>query len=88
MKLETLIYFYTEDCEICKTMEPELKKLEEKYDTEIMKVNVEEGEDERALFDELALDECGGVPFMYNQENQKSICGFADASKIEEELLD
>ncbi len=88
MTIETLIYFYTDDCEICKQMEPELKKLEEKYDSEIMRVNVEEGEDERSLFDELALDECGGVPFTYNQENQKSICGFASAEKIEEELLD
>ncbi len=81
-----LIYFYTEDCEICKNIEPELKKLEEKYETEIMRVNVEEGEDERSLFDELALDECGGVPFLFNQENNKSICGFATAEDIEEIL--
>jgi thiol-disulfide isomerase/thioredoxin len=84
--METLIYFYTDDCEICKMMEPELHKLEEKYGSEIMRINVEEGEVERALFDELALDECGGVPFMYNQENQKSICGFANADDIEERL--
>ncbi len=82
----TLIYFYTEDCEICKTMEKELKTLEDKYETEIMKVNVEEGEDERSLFDELALDECGGVPFIFNQENYKSICGFATAEEVEEIL--
>ncbi len=69
-------------------MEVELQTLEAKYDAEIMRVNVEEGEDERSLFDELALDECGGVPFLYNQENQKSICGFAKADQIEEELLD
>ncbi len=86
MNIETLIYFYTEDCQICKEMEPELKKLEEKYDSEILKVNVEEGEDERALFDELALDECGGVPFIFNQENYKSICGFASAEDIEDIL--
>mgnify|MGYP002400114442 CR=1 FL=1 len=86
MNIETLIYFYTEDCKICKDMEPELKKLEEKYDSEIMKVNVEEGEDERNLFDELALDECGGVPFIFNQENYKSICGFATAEDIEDIL--
>jgi len=86
MNIETLIYFYTEDCQICKEMEPELKKLEEKYDSEILKVNVEEGEDDRALFDELALDECGGVPFIFNQENYKSICGFASAEDIEDIL--
>jgi thiol-disulfide isomerase/thioredoxin len=86
MNIGTLIYFYTDDCEICKTMDPELKKLEDRYDNEIMKVNVEEGEDERALFDELALDECGGVPFLYNQENQKFICGFATAEQIEDIL--
>lgn len=86
MNIETLIYFYTDDCEICKTMDPELAKLEQKYGGDIMRVNVEEGEDERALFDELALDECGGVPFLYNQENQKSICGFAKAEDIEDQL--
>lgn len=87
MNIDALIYFYTEDCEICKKMETELHKLEQKYDSEIMRVNVEEGEDERALFDELALDECGGVPFLFNQENHKSICGFARVEEIET-LLD
>lgn len=86
MNIETLIYFYTEDCHICKTMDPELEKIETKYGSEILRVNVEEGEDERSLFDELALDECGGVPFLYNQENNKSICGFATAEEIEEKL--
>lgn len=86
MNIETLIYFYTEDCPICKKIEPELAKIEEQFGGEIMRVNVEEGEDEKALFDELALDECGGVPFLYNQENQKSICGFATKEEIEERL--
>lgn len=26
--------------------------------------------------------DCGGVPFFYNQENNASVCGFADAQVL------
>jgi len=78
------IYFYTQDCEICKEIEPELDIVEKDLGIEFLRIDVEEGEDERTIFDELALDECGGVPFIYNQENKKFICGFATANKIKE----
>lgn len=88
MTLSNILYFYTEDCEICRQIAPELRRLEEKYDDVFIRVDIEEGEDEKNLFDELALDVCGGIPFMYNQNTGAYICGFATSKQIEETLLD
>lgn len=71
---------------MCKQFESVLKKFEEKNEGEVTRVNVEENEDTKALFEELAEDSCPGVPFLYNQENSRHICGFVELSEVEKIL--
>lgn len=88
MNLSNILYFYTKDCEVCRQIDPELRRLEEKHNDVFVRIDVEGGEDEKNLYEELATDICPGVPFLYNQENGKYVCGFATPKKIEEALQD
>lgn len=86
MDLSSILYFYTKDCEMCKAFESDLKKFEEKHEGELTRINVEENEETKVLFDSLAEGVCPGVPFMYNQENGKHICGVVKFGEIDEIL--
>lgn len=84
MDLSSILYFYTKDCEMCKAFESALKKFENKHEGELTRVDVEENEETKALFGSLAEGVCPGVPFMYNQENGKHICGTVHSSEIDQ----
>lgn len=86
MDISSILYFYTKDCDMCRQFESVLKKFEEKNEGEVTRVNVEENEDTKVLFEELARDVCVGVPFLYNEENGRHVCGFVEISEIEKIL--
>lgn len=73
---------------MCREIDKELFKLEESFGDIFVRIDVEEGEAEKSLYDELAGGSCVGVPFLYNQDNGKYVCGFVSAKEIEKTLQD
>lgn len=65
-------------------MEKELIAVEQEFEIEIIRVDVEENEDTRLLFDQCSHNECAGVPFLYNQDTNAYICGLANRESIKE----
>jgi thiol-disulfide isomerase/thioredoxin len=73
-----LLEFYGEDCPHCVDMAKLVSKLEKEEGIKIQRFEVwNNAENEKKLL-ELDKDLCGGVPFFYNTQNNKFICGEAD----------
>ena len=76
-----LYYFYGEECPHCHTMMP----LVDKLIGEGFKIDKREtwhNEENAKLFEQKDRATCGGVPFFYNEESGKSICGEASEEEI------
>ncbi|MBM5789472.1 hypothetical protein FJZ23_00045 [Candidatus Parcubacteria bacterium] len=76
-----LHYFYGQECPHCHAMMPLVDKLIEeglplkKYETWHDKKNAE-------LLEEKDKGACGAVPFFYNDETGKTICGAASEEEV------
>lgn len=78
----SLLEFYGEDCPHCLIMKPEVEKLERELGVEIEKFEVWNNEGNARKKDELDAGMCGGVPFFYNTETKKFICGSTDYESL------
>lgn len=86
MNVSTILYFYTKKCVYCEEVAQYLDVLEEKFEGEAMRIDVEESPESEQLFKEFALDSCEGVPFLYHQPSGKFLCGLVSISDIEKLL--
>lgn len=69
-----LLYFYGKDCPHCENMNALVKRLEgEDFQFEWMEVF--ENKNNEALMVEYDKEQCGGVPFLYNTDTGKWLCG-------------
>lgn len=73
----SIVYFYGNDCPQCKEAERLIKDMEQEgFVFEYLEVwgnkeNLARGK-------ECGIEECGGVPYFYNQETKSSLCGVPD----------
>lgn len=70
-----LLYFYDQDCDVCKEMDVVVGEYEEKTGESVLRIDIDESEEMKNLFKELATDNCEGVPFVFSQKTEKFICG-------------
>lgn len=75
----TLYEFYGDDCTHCKAMRPKVEKLEEEEEVDVKRLEVWNDEENQEVYYDMKGDEnCGGVPYFYNDESEEFICGEAD----------
>lgn len=71
-----LIFFYGEHCSFTKKVQNEVNCLEIHLNKQINKKEVWNNIENQKLYQEVGgLNSCGGVPFFYNKNTGKSICG-------------
>lgn len=74
----TLYEFYGDGCTHCEEMEPKVEKLEEEG-FEIKKLEVWDNEENQEVYkDKQGSENCGGVPYFYNEDTEEFICGSTD----------
>lgn len=75
----TLYEFYGDGCTHCESMRPKVEKLEQEKEIEIKKLEVWNDEDNREIYyDKKGDNNCGGVPYFFNNETDQFICGETD----------
>ncbi len=72
-----LLEFYGESCPHCMTMKPLVAQLESEMGIKVETFEVWNSDENAKKYDEIDCGECGGVPFFYNTESKKKICGAA-----------
>ncbi len=77
----SLLEFYGKECPHCIRMAPIVEKLK-KDGIKIEQHEVWHNEENAKLMETYDTGLCGGVPFFYNTESKKFICGGADESDL------
>ena len=79
-----LINFYGQECPHCEAMESVIQKLE--HDTGLKVERKEVWHDDANMKTLEGYDKgvCGGVPYFYNTDSGKSICGEATIEELKE----
>lgn len=70
-----LIEFYGEECPHCLRMAPRIAQLEKELGVTVDRREVWHHEENARMFDKVDRGNCGGVPFYYNTESKKFLCG-------------
>lgn len=71
-----LLYFYGQECPDCIRMERRIERLEEEMGLTLVKYEVwHNAENDRLCMQYDTDGACGGVPFFYNTQNKKTLCG-------------
>ena len=73
-----LLFFHGKECEHCQTMAPLITKLEAELGVQVERKETWHDEANAKLLIETydpAGARCGGVPFFYNTETDKWLCG-------------
>ncbi|MCA9356372.1 hypothetical protein H6790_00845 [Candidatus Nomurabacteria bacterium] len=79
-----LYEFYGTECPHCERMRNVVESVEKKHNVTFERKEVWHDEDNLAFLKECDKnDECGGVPFFYNDETGKWICGEATEEELE-----
>jgi thiol-disulfide isomerase/thioredoxin len=77
-----LIEFFGKECTHCRTMAPLTARLQDENDVEIMRLEVWHNEQNARLMREYDQGRCGGVPFFYNTQTGKWLCGSVNYEKV------
>lgn len=67
--------FYGEECPHCVRMHTLVERLEDETQVHVERFEVWHNEQNAALFQKADQGNCGGVPYFWNSETNKSICG-------------
>ncbi len=78
----SLLEFYGETCPHCITMKPLVEKLESELSVKVEKFEVWNDEKNAKKMEEFDTGLCGGVPFFFNTESKKFICGSASYGEL------
>ena len=82
-----LMMFYGKECSHCHDMEPLVKKLEKEQKIKIERMEVWHNSKNSSQMIELSHGECIEVPFFFNDNTGKSVCGSTDYKKLKEWAL-
>ena len=72
-----LLEFYGTECPHCITMREFVVRMEKEENIKIDSFEVWHNEENAKKLEDLDKDMCGGVPFFYNTQTKKFICGDA-----------
>lgn len=86
MENPNLIEFYGEECPHCFKMQKIIDKFEKKHKTKLTKLEVWHNEDNKKLMEDIIESKQCSVPFFFNKENNKFICGEATLKQLEDWL--
>lgn len=70
-----LLEFYGKECPHCITMKPLIERLEKELEVEVRKLETWHDPANEELRKRKDDGSCGGVPFFYNEESGKGLCG-------------
>ena len=77
-----LLEFYGETCPHCVEMKPMIEKVEKDLGVSIEKIEVWNDEANAKRMEEIDKGLCGGVPFFYNTETKKFLCGSSEEAAV------
>ena len=78
----SLLNFYGRECPHCKTMDPIIDQLEKETGLSVERLETWHDEKNLKILSDYDRGQCGGVPFFYNTETKKSICGEASLDEL------
>ena len=73
-----LIMFHGTECPHCRNMDPLVARLEKERGVKVQKLEVWHNSDNADKLEKIATGLCGGVPFFWNTESKRYICGEVD----------
>jgi len=73
-----LLFFFGTECTHCHDMDPLLDQLEKEKGVQIERLECWHNDENAQLLAKYDNGLCGGIPFMFNTESQKFICGNCD----------
>lgn len=79
-----LIDYYGSECPHCHDMDPLVEKLEKELKVKVKKVEVWHSAANAAKLKKVDTIGCGGVPFFFNENSGKAICGSTSFEKLKE----
>ncbi len=79
-----LLMFTGAECTHCHDMDPLVARLEEELDVLVEKLEVWHNAANAARMQKLDDGSCGGVPFFFNEESGKSLCGAVSFEKLKD----
>ena len=82
-----LIEFFGTECSHCRDMDPLIARLQDEHGVEITRLEVWHNEQNARLLREYDQGRCGGVPFFYNTQTGKWLCGSVSYEKIKDWAL-
>ena len=85
--MSNLLSFYGRECPHCVTMEPLIDKLQKDTGVSVDRLEVWYDEANMKLQEKYDKNLCGGVPFFYNTDTSKWICGEATYDELKEWAL-
>lgn len=84
MEKKRLLFFTGRECPHCHDMDPLNEKLEKELKIKLIKLEVWHDSKNAALLKSLDKSFCGGVPFYFNENTGKWICGSVPYAKLKE----
>ena len=82
-----LLMFYGTECVHCHEMLPLLDRLEEEEHLVVKKIETWHNSKNTELLRTLDTIECGGVPFFYNENTKKTLCGAVPFERLKKWAL-
>ena len=73
--MSNLLFFYGEECPHCQHMHGLIERLEKEESVTVSQIEVWHNEENLKILESYDKDFCGGVPFFFNSETKKWICG-------------
>ena len=73
--MTNLLMFTGKECPHCRDMDPLVDKLEKELNIKVEKLEVWHNSKNAQLMNEIDKGRCGGVPFFFNENTGKAICG-------------
>ena len=77
-----LLEFYGTECVHCNEMKPLIAQLEKELGKELTKLEIWHNQANMQIFQKTDKGKCGGVPFFFNKETGKFICGSASYENL------
>lgn len=70
-----LLEFYGKECPHCMRMKPFLRRLEKENEVQIQSFEIWHNDENSKKMDEYDKGLCGGVPFFFNTDTGRYVCG-------------
>ncbi len=80
--MDELLFFYGTECVHCHEMFPLLDQLEKEEHVSVKKIETWHNAKNAALLKTLDTISCGGVPFLFNENTRKAICGAVSYERL------